>query len=190
MEVGRMMPAGSGRAQRLDPFALPVRFEAADGRSDEHVRQVELHRERVVVRRTLHGMRMALNLPVSAYRGVALRLLPPDNERDAEAAVVLEHEDPSLSLPLFAASDSDEIIAEWQRWGRALNRPLLVNEADGRWREPFPMLGGVRVGEPSLRRRRRSVLRRRRPSIFLRRKPGRKGDMIVHHGEHEIIARN
>jgi len=190
MEVGRTLPAGSGRGQRLDPFSLPVRFEAADGRSDERVRQIELHRERVVVRRTLHGMRMALNLPVSAYRGVALRLLPPDSGRSAAAAVVLEHDDPSLSLPLFAAGDSEDIIAEWQSWARVLGRPLLVDDARGGLREPFPMLGNVRVGQPSLRRRRRSGLRRRRPSILLRRKPGRSGDMIVHRSEHEIIARN
>ena len=56
-------PAGSSRVQRLDPFALPVRFAASDAGADERVRDVELHRERVVVRRSVAGMRMALNLP-------------------------------------------------------------------------------------------------------------------------------
>ena len=67
-------PAGSSRALRLDPFALPVRFAASDAAADERVRDVELHRERVVVRRSLHGMRMALNLPVSAFAGISLKL--------------------------------------------------------------------------------------------------------------------
>ena len=56
-------PAGSSRALRLDPFALPVRFAASDAAADERVRHVELHRERVVVRRSLarhaHGAQHA-----------------------------------------------------------------------------------------------------------------------------------
>ena len=59
---------------RLDPFSLPVRFEAADEAADGRRRIVELHRERVVVRRSVRGMRMALNMPVAAFRGVAIRL--------------------------------------------------------------------------------------------------------------------
>ena len=74
MEAGRIA-AGSSRALRLDPFSLPVRFEAADDAADEHRRVVDLHRERVVVRRSVRGMRMALNLPVAAFRGVAIRLM-------------------------------------------------------------------------------------------------------------------
>ena len=69
------MAAGSSRALRLDPFSLPVRFEAADEAADERLRIVDLHRERVVVRRSVRGMRMALNLPVAAFRGVAIRLI-------------------------------------------------------------------------------------------------------------------
>ena len=73
MEAGRIT-AGSSRALRLDPFSLPVRFEAADDAADERLRVVDLHRERVVVRRSVRGMRMALNMPVAAFRGIAIRL--------------------------------------------------------------------------------------------------------------------
>ena len=34
MSAGGAKPAGSGRAPRLDPLALPVRFRAADARAD------------------------------------------------------------------------------------------------------------------------------------------------------------
>jgi len=61
--------AGSGRALRLDPFGLPVRFCASDAAADGRVRDIELHRERVVLRRSLSGMRMALNMPVKAFDG-------------------------------------------------------------------------------------------------------------------------
>src|SRR5262245_1881090 len=59
--------AGSGRALRLDPSGLPVRFFAGDAASDGQVRPVELHGERVVMRRALRGTRMALNMPVAAF---------------------------------------------------------------------------------------------------------------------------
>ena len=85
------MPAGSSRGERLDPFALPLRFEATDHTADERVRVVELHRERVVLRRALHGIKMAVNLPVAAYLGVAIRIEPPADETAGAVAVVLEH---------------------------------------------------------------------------------------------------
>src|SRR5437879_12128977 len=66
-------PAGSSRALRLDPLSLPVRFDAHDARADGGVRQIELHRERVVLRRAVHGMQMAVNVRVTDFLGVALR---------------------------------------------------------------------------------------------------------------------
>src|ERR1700722_631700 len=95
------MPAGSSRALRLDPFSLPARFAATDVAADERVRHVELYRERVVVRRSLAGMRMALNMPVSAFAGVAIRLTAGESGEPGTVSVVLEHRDPSLALPLF-----------------------------------------------------------------------------------------
>ena len=66
-------PAGSSRALRLDPLSLPVSFDAHDTRADGGVRHIELHRERVVLRRAVHGMRMAVNVRVRDFLGVALR---------------------------------------------------------------------------------------------------------------------
>jgi hypothetical protein len=191
MEAGGIPPAGSARALRLDPFALPVRYPAKDSGADGQVRQVELHRERVVLRRAVRGMRMSVGVPVSAFRGVALRLVPADGVEPAAVTVMLDHTDHALSVPLYAASDSDDVTAIWKAWGRVLGLPLLVAENDGALREPFARLGGLAIDDPQPRRRRRSVLKRRRPSILLRRKPGRRVDGArVHRGEHEIIARN
>ena len=90
MEVGRIA-AGSGRAGlcplRLYPFSLPVRFEAADAAADERRCIVDLHRERVVLRRSVRGMRMALNMPVAAYRGVSIRLSGEINRPPSSIAV-------------------------------------------------------------------------------------------------------
>jgi len=202
MEAGRIA-AGSGRAgvphrvsasgqpARLDPFSLPVRFETADEAADEHRRVVDLHRERVVLRRSLNGMRMALNMPVAAYRGVAIRLTGEAGAPPNAMSVVLEHADPALSLPLYSAAETDEIVAEWQSWGRVLGLPLLVAEQDGRLREPFARMGQLRIAAPTWRRRRRSAIARRRPSRLLRRRVGRLAAVpAVHRDEREIIARN
>jgi hypothetical protein len=171
---------------RLDPFALPVSFAAADARADGRVREIELTRTRVVVRRSLSGMRMAVNLPVAAFAGVGLRAVPGE----AAVAVVLAHKDPGLALPLFVAFDTDDAFAEWRAWGAVLGLPLLVEEGEG-WREPFARLGRVRVERPRPRRRRRSVLKRRRPSLPLRRRRGELSAATpIHRDEREIIARN
>jgi Family of unknown function (DUF6101) len=190
MEAGRIA-AGSSRALRLDPFSLPVRFEAVDAAADERLRVVELHRERVVMRRSVRGMRMALSLPVAAFRGVAIRLTGTADEAPIAMAVVLEHGDPALSLPLFSANESDEIAAEWQSWGRVLGLPLLVADRDGRLREPFASLGRLRIEAPTWRRRRRFAIARRRPSNLFRRRTGHLPETpAVHRGEREIIARD
>ena len=190
MEAGRIA-AGSSRTVRLDPFSLPVRFEAADEAADERRRIVDLHRERVVVRRSVSGMRMALNLPVAAFRGVAIRLNGNANEPPTAIDVVLEHGDPALSLPLFSSDADDDIVAEWQSWGRVLGLPLLVAERDGSLREPFARIGALRIEAPTWRRRRRSAVARRRPALLMRRRIGKSsGAPTIHRDEREIIARN
>ena len=190
MEVGRIT-AGSSRAMRLDPFSLPVRFEAADEAADSRLCVVDLHRERVVLRRSVCGMRMALNMPVTAFRGVAIRLYGEAGRAPDAIAVMLEHSDPALSLPLFTAPESDDIVAEWQSWARVLGLPLLVAGEDGNFREPFARIGALRIAAPTWRRRRRSAVARRRPPRLLRRRAGSLSQTPpVHCGEREIIARN
>jgi len=190
MVVGGAHPAGSSRILRLDPSALPARFRAFDDGADERVRFVELHRERVVLRRAVRGIRMAVSLPVAAFLGVAIRILP-DPERDGGGivAVVLEHNDPALSVPVFVAFDGADVVAEWQLWARVLGRPLLVADDSGRLREPFRRLGRLRFVEAGARRRRRGPMKGRRPLILFRRGiASRPAAPVVHRGEREIIA--
>lgn len=191
MAVGGTSPAGSSRVLRLDPMTLPVRFPAFDGGADERVRLVELHREHVILHRAVRGIRMAVSVPVSAFLGVAIRIMPPDAQTDGTVAVVLEHRDPALSIPVFVAADGMDVVAEWQLWARILGRPLLVADAEGVLREPFRRLGGMRVAAVVPRRRRQGPIRKRRPFIQFRRKPTRlRGNIRVHRDEREIIARD
>jgi len=163
-------PAGSSRGLRLDPFSLPLRFRAGDAGADGQIRDVELHRERVIVRRRVRGVPMVINLSVAAFLGVALRVIP-----HGEAATVclsLEHPDPDLSIALYQSGESDDVVAEWQSWAKILQRPLLVTDDNGALHELFPRLGPLRLGKVAPRRRRRTSMKGRRPSIGWRRRNG------------------
>ena len=163
-------PAGSSRALRLDPHSLPISFNAHDIRADGGVRRIELHREGVVVRRALHGMRMAVNVRMCDFLGVALRGI------DDAQMLVLVHRDPSLTIPLCVSSDREEIASAWQMWSDIFALPLLSED------EPR---------EPTARRRRHNAIRARRPKFLVRR---RAGDFLnpanIHQDEREIIARD
>jgi hypothetical protein len=168
--TGGSISAGSSSALRLDPHSLPVRFDAHDQRADGSVRHIELHRERVVLHRAVSGMRMAINVRVSDFLGVALRGL------DDGKMLVLAHRDPSLSIPLLVSSDREETDTAWQMWSEIFALPQLPEE---KTREPAP------------RRRRHNAIRERRPKFLVRRQFG---DLLnaagVYQGEREIIARD
>jgi hypothetical protein len=154
---------------RLDPLSLPLSFSAHDTRADGGVRQVELHRERVVLRRAISGMRMAVNVRVSDFLGIALR------EIDDAQMLVLAHRDPSLTIPLCISDDRDEITDAWEMWSETFALPQLQD-----------------IGyEPAPRRRRHNVIRARRPRFLMRRKSGELlGSAPVYRNEREIIARD
>jgi hypothetical protein len=155
---------------RLDPLSLPLRFDAQDTRADGGVRQIELHRERVVLRRAVHGMQMAVNVRVSDFLGVALRGL------DDAQMLVLVHRDPALNIPLGVSSDAEEITSAWRMWSEIFALPQLPED---------------KACEPAQRRRRHNAIRARRPKFLVRRLAG---DLLnpanIHQGEREIIARD
>jgi hypothetical protein len=155
---------------RLDPLSLPISFEAHDSRADGGVRSIELHRERVVLRRALHGMRMAVSVRVRDFLGVALRGL------DDAQILVLAHRDPSLTIPLCVSSDPDEIAIAWQMWSDIFALPRFLEDKP---REPTP------------RRRRHNAIRARRPKFLTRRRGGAYlNPPSIHQDEREIIARD
>ena len=86
-------------------------------RADGGVRQIEIHRERVVLRRAVNGMRMAINVRVSDFLGVALR----DVDDDAQM-LVLVHRDPALSIPLCVSADRERDRCRPGRYGATSSR--------------------------------------------------------------------
>lgn len=163
--------AGSSRAQWLDPLSLPVRFDTRDTRADGGLRHVEISRDQVVLRRAVRGMRMAINVRVHDFHGLAVRAA------DDAHLLMLVHRDPSLSIPLLLSADTGEIAAAAEAWCTALALNLIDEDAG-------------KNGRPAPRRRRHHVIRSRRPSILMRRRNGAALDtMAVHRDEREIIAR-
>jgi hypothetical protein len=183
MGMGKIL-GGSSRALRLDPFALPVRFAAEDAQADEATRHIELHKERVVLRRAVRGMRIAVNLPLTMYLGLAIRRADAGTYSGSEVAIVLEHRDAALSVPLFVASGQDDVVDLAQAWARVLAVPLLASES-----RQLAIAGAAARFGVAIPRRRRGTLKMRRPSILLRRKPGRMSKQPAIYREYEIIAR-
>ena len=165
--IGGLAPAGSSRDERLDPFTLPMRFAVSDKAADE----------RRPLRRALARARRASaapcaasrwrstcrSRPISASRSAWSRPKPADA---GAVAIVLEHRDPGLSLPLYRADDGTDIVAEWQSWARVLGMPLLVAEADGRSaRAVRPHRRGPRRLARSLAAAAAFAIQKRRPSL-------------------------
>ena len=167
-----MQPAGSGRKLRLDPLSLPACFEARDMRADGGARHIEINRERVLVRRAVRGINMTIQIRIREFLGIACR------ETDEGQALVLTHQDPSLSVPLLVSSDADEIERIWSIWSDLFALPQIDEE------------NGC-ASEPASRRRRHNVIRTRRPKFLVRRRAGHASHTApVHRDEREIIARH
>lgn len=188
--------AGVGAALRLDPRALPVRYETRARHAQGEARLVDLHADRVVIRRAMAGVAMKIQVPIRDYRGVGLAI---GAVGAARVELLLVHRDPGFTVPLFQAADDFDVVAEWQMWGKRLGLALLAPTAgengaegatQGDFEEATRRLGGLLVEAPAPRRRRRSSIAARRPRALVRRKPGGPlaGRMV--HREREIIARD
>ena len=179
--------AGSGRVFRLDPHTLPVRGSARDGGA-AHTAFI-LDRERAIVQRQRHaGPTVTQTIPLTSYRGVAVRMEPAGADGHVQIFVELLHTDPALTLPLILGEMPEDVAADWQAWGRALNLPLLVIGQDGSVSAPLGDFGGIVTSRPRPRRR-HSFFAGRRPRFLTRRKTGhaRPTEQLSFR---EIIARN
>lgn len=181
---------------RLDPFSLPHRFRydtGIDPRSGQPLGEaavmLEAHMAQVC-RRLPSGIPMAMRLPMSAFEGVAVRVIPEvDGESEGLVVVELLHRDPQLSLPLSVAESLDDVVADWRAWARVLALPMLLVEVDGSWRALEERIGSVVVNSARPRRH-RSVMNGRRPRFLVRRKVGVMPKEPVLLKLREIIARN
>ena len=162
-----------------------MRVAAVDPTADGNTRIAEIDRERVLVLRSVRGVRMRLNLPLTHFLGVSVRAFPGNTAAEGCMALVLEHRDAALSVPLQYAAETEDLDADWHLWARTLGRPLLTGALQAIPAIPVP----IAIGTSAPRRRRRTALKKRRPTIHLRRMWGRvRIAHTVHRNEREIIA--
>jgi hypothetical protein len=179
--------AGSSWGYRLDPHILPVRGSAQDGGAANTA--FILDSERAIVQHLRRaGPPLTQTVPLASYRGVSVRMEPASAAGHVRVFVELLHKDPALTLPLIVGDEPEDVAADWQAWGRALNLPLLVVGQDGSVSDPLGDLGGVFAGPPRSRRR-HSFFAGRRPRFLTRRKTGHSRPTERLTGR-EIIARN
>ncbi|HZZ60837.1 MAG TPA: DUF6101 family protein [Roseiarcus sp.] len=110
----------------LSSKKLPLlRIEACDPRSDNRRRMVEIGSEAVVIRRAVAGIPMAIRVPLSAYRGVTLRIAGLEGGR-FHYQVRLLHRDSDLSVPLAEGENEAAVEAQWREWVRSFGLPAFV----------------------------------------------------------------
>ena len=178
--------AHADRVQKLEPMRLPVRHGTSDvpDLADEGLIP---QAERLALAHRFGAVALKITHPLSAYRGVAIRILQGASEADDRIAVVLSHSDCALEVPLYEAEDDTDVIAEWRKWGNALGLPLLMEGTDGRLVAAENRLGEVTVERP--RPRRRGSFLSRRPRFLIRRRAAKLPSVpFVHRDEYEIIA--
>lgn len=189
-EIGAQTRAETGSADRLDPFALPVRFAAPDVAADGGERRVTLESGRVVVDRMVRSIAMRIAVPLSTFSGVAVRVQPGDRPETDRVEVLLAHRDRALDVPLHEGAADGDGLAEWRSWGRALQLPLLVEELDGHRSAEHARLGALEIGRVKPRRG-RGFLKGRRTRFQAKRRTAKlTASTPVYRGEREIIARN
>lgn len=177
-----------GRAWRIDPRALPARFQLpawTGAPAASAAASVYLDRSGVVVKRRLAGLPMTVSLPHSAYDGVAVKLVCGETG-DLTATLELAHRDPLLTLPLAVGFPVEDAAEDWRQWCDLLDLPMLMVESDGKVMRIGPT-ESVAIGLPQPRRR-TGLLTRRRPRFLVRRRPGSAGPYPVLAGWREIIA--
>ncbi len=167
MEAGRFA-AGSSRALRLDPFSLPARFEAVDDAADGRVRVVDLYSRRVVVRRSVRGMRMAINVPVAAFRGVVHSSAGrAERAADGNCRCARTQRSGAVAAAVFVERKRRD------RRRMAILGPRARPAASGRASATAACASHSRASvlcasrPPTWRRRRRSAIARRRPRYLV-----------------------
>ncbi len=177
---------GTSRCVRPDPFNLPARIDYQGTVRAGYIPQTAVIADKVVVirRMTGAGVPLYVTVPLAAYSGVVLT-----SDADGEGvALRLDHPNRDLAIPLYRSGDADDVIAEWQAWGRTLRRPILIEDADGEVRDPHERIGMLIVHRPKARRLNR-FFADRRPRVLMNRKLGGRPSGLVHRDD-EIIARD
>ena len=150
-----------------------------DPRADGGKRDVTLTARSVRIDRSLHGIRMKIQVPAQAYKGVTLGLEETLSGRLC-FKVALRHRDHDLDVLLVETFDETEAMAMWRGWAEHLSLAMIAEREDG----ALELIGQPRnARRPSAHRRGNRATRRSR-GRFVRRR--RTGQARQHDVDHEI----
>lgn len=148
-------PIWRGGTLDADPFALPqhvaVKATALMERAFGFIRYATIYTDAVTGFDSSPILgRFEWSEPMSAYEGVALRVLPRDKYALTFFAVVeLSHSgNASRNVTVYAGEDGVDASARWRAWGKVLRLPLLVEDKEGMLHAAERRLGAVQVGDP------------------------------------------
>ena len=126
----------------------------------------------VTVRRQLEksGVAIKIKVPVEEFIGVAVSTSISE-DGVLTSAIELVHGDPDLNYRVFEEAGNQNVVAEWQNWGKKLRLPLYIKAGDGSMLPYSQQVDGVMVGQVTSRRKLMAESARR-PRFLNRRKPG------------------
>ncbi|ABS62261.1 hypothetical protein Plav_0638 [Parvibaculum lavamentivorans DS-1] len=144
-----------GEELDADPYDLPQKIAVKATKLHERlfgfIRFAEIHDTAITAADSSPILgRFEWSEPISAYDGVALRVVPCDKMATKLFVVVeLSHSgNGNRNLVVYAGEDGVDAASRWRSWGRILHLPLLVEDREGRLHPAERRLGAIRVNDP------------------------------------------
>ncbi len=114
------------------------------------------------------GVSVKIKVPVSEYYGVAVSTIIND-EGELMSEITLVHQDEELNYRVYKELGNQNVVAEWQNWGKKLRLPLFIRSGNGELMPYSSQVNGVLLGSCS-QWRKNANLANRRPRFLNRRK--------------------
>lgn len=145
------------------PTIASLITSAPDPRADGGVRHIRLSEDSIRIERQVGGVKMRVAVPLDGYHGVVLK---SETMRDRRLCrIALEHADPELTVELYQAQESSEVLAIWLDWADYFAKPALCEAA-------LPAMAQADLGLPQAHKR-GTAHPQRRPRFLKRRGCGR-----------------
>ena len=114
------------------------------------------------------GVAIKIKVPVSEYYGVAVSTII--NEEGAlSSEITLVHNDEELNYRVYKELGNQNVVAEWQNWGKKLRLPLFIKSGNGELMPYSQQVDGVLLGNSNQRKKAIGETSRR-PRFLNRRK--------------------
>jgi hypothetical protein len=126
----------------------------------------------VTIRKQLEqsGVAIKIKVPVTEFIGVAVATRISE-EGALTSSIELVHSDAELNYRVFEEEGNQNVVAEWQNWGKKLRLPLFIKAGDGAYLPYSQQVDGLMVGQTAPRRK-LAAEANRRARFLNRRKPG------------------